>query len=123
MLYALIPLLPFASFLVLGLAGSRVRDHAHLIAVPAVIGSLVLSVLALHEVASGPPLSAIWYTWLTSGQLDIHIGYSIDRLTAAMLILVTTVSSLVHIYTIGYMHGEPGSRDFFRTSPCLPFPC
>src|SRR5687767_3147462 len=97
--YALIPLLPFASFLILGLAGSRMKDRAHLIAVPAVIASLVLSLLVLHEVVTGPPLSAVWYTWLTSGQLDIHIGYSIDRLTAAMLILVTTVSSLVHIYT------------------------
>ena len=113
MSYALIPLLPLASFLILGLAGSRVKDRAHLIAVPAVIGSWVLSVFALYEVASGPPLSAIWYTWLTSGQLDIHIGYSIDRLTAAMLILVTTVSSLVHIYTIGYMHAEPGYARFF----------
>jgi NADH-quinone oxidoreductase subunit L len=53
------------------------------------------------------------YTWLTSGDLRIGLGITIDRLTACMLILVTTVSSLVHIYTIGYMHGEKGYARFF----------
>ena len=63
--------------------------------------------------AGGHQTSFPLYTWLTSGKLDIHIGFSIDRLTAVMLLLVTTVSSLVHIYTIGYMHGEPGYARFF----------
>jgi NADH-quinone oxidoreductase subunit L len=53
------------------------------------------------------------YTWVASGNLDIHIGLYIDRLTAVMLLLVTTVSSLVHVYTIGYMHGEAGYARFF----------
>lgn len=113
MLYALIPLLPFAAFLILGLAGSRIAHRAHLVAVPAVLGSLALSLLAFVEVASGGPLHSTWYTWLTSGHLDVHIGMGIDRLTAVMLLLVTSVSSLVHIYTIGYMHGEPGYARFF----------
>ena len=114
MLYVLIPLLPLAAFLVLGLGGWRIRDHAHLVAVPAVVSSLVLSVAAFLEVAvSGSVISVPLYTWLTSGQLDIHIGLHIDRLTAVMLLLVTGVSSLVHVYTIGYMHGEPGYARFF----------
>ncbi|WP_447603810.1 NADH-quinone oxidoreductase subunit L [Nitrospira sp. Nam80] len=112
-MYALIPLLPFAAFLVLGLTGSRVKDRAHLVAVPAVLGSFALSVFALVEVATAGPLHATWYTWLTSGNLHVEIGISIDRLTAVMLLLVTIVSSLVHIYTIGYMHGEPGYARFF----------
>ena len=113
MLYALIPLLPLAAFLVLGLAGSRIKANAHLVAVPAVLLSLVLSLSAFAEVASGSIVSVPLYTWLTSGNLDIHIGFYIDRLTAVMLLLVTVVSSLVHIYTIGYMHGEPGYARFF----------
>jgi len=113
MLYALIPLLPLAAFLVLGLGGSRIKDRAHLVAVPAVLLSLVLALAAFFEVVSGSVISVPLYTWLTSGDLDIHIGLHIDRLTAVMLLLVTGVSSLVHIYTIGYMHGDSGYARFF----------
>lgn len=113
MLYALIPLLPLGAFLILGLAGRHVKDRAHLVAVPAVLLSLVLSVAAFFEAASGSVISVPLYTWLTSGSLDIHIGLHIDRLTAVMLLLVTGISSLVHVYTIGYMHGEPGYARFF----------
>lgn len=113
MLYALIPFLPLAAFLVLGLAGSRIKERAHLIAVPAVLLSCLLSITAFVEVASGAVISVPLYTWLTSGNLDVHIGLYIDRLTAVMLLLVTIVSSLVHVYTIGYMHGEPGYARFF----------
>ena len=112
-MYALIPLLPLAAFLVLGLAGNRIKERAHLVAVPAVVLSWLLSVLAFIEVAQGAPISQPLYTWLTSGHLDIHIGLYLDRLTVVMLLLVTTVSSLVHIYTIGYMHGEAGYARFF----------
>jgi NADH-quinone oxidoreductase subunit L len=113
MFYALIPLLPLAAFLVLGLAGSRIKERAHLVAVPAVLLSCLLSIAAFIEVARGSVISVPLYTWLTSGNLDIHIGLYIDRLTAVMLLLVTIVSSLVHAYTIGYMHGEPGYARFF----------
>jgi NADH-quinone oxidoreductase subunit L len=73
----------------------------------------MLSLLVFFDVASGHQTSFPLYTWLTSGMLDIHIGFSIDRLTAVMLLLVTTVSSLVHVYTIGYMHKDPGYARFF----------
>ena len=75
--------------------------------------SLGISVLAFFDVAGGHHSTIRLYTWLTSGMLDIHIGLSIDRLTSVMLLLVTTVSALVHIYTIGYMQGEPGYARFF----------
>jgi NADH-quinone oxidoreductase subunit L len=113
MTYELIPLLPLASFLILGLGGHWIKDRAHLVAVPAVAVSFLLSVLALFDVASGHHTTLRLYTWLTSGSLDIHIGLTVDRLTAVMLVLVTTVSALVHVYTIGYMHGEPGYARFF----------
>jgi len=113
MIYSLIPFLPLLAFLIVGIGEQWIKDRAHLVAVPAVIGSFLLSLMALTEAASDRPISIVLYTWLTSGQLDIHIGLSIDRLTAVMLVLVTTVSSLVHIYTIGYMHGEPGYARFF----------
>lgn len=108
MTYELIPLLPLASFLILGLFGRWIKAQAHLVAVPAVVVSWLLSLLVFFDVANGHQTSFPLYTWLTSGSLDIHIGFAIDRLTAVMLLLVTAVSSLVHIYTIGYMHKDPG---------------
>ncbi|MFO0774734.1 MAG: NADH-quinone oxidoreductase subunit L [Nitrospiraceae bacterium] len=114
MLYLiLIPLLPFAAFLILGLFGSWIKERAHLVAVPAVVTSALLSWLVFAEVAGGRNVEIPLYNWMTSGNLSIGLGLYFDRLTVAMLILVTTVSSLVHIYTIGYMHGEQGYARFF----------
>lgn len=111
--YKLIPLLPFLAFLIVGLGGHWIKSRAHLIAVPAVLGSLLLSALALLETAGGKNISIPLYTWLTSGDLHIELGLYVDRLTAVMLMLVTIVSSLVHVYTIGYMHGDKGYARFF----------
>jgi len=111
--YVLIPLLPLLSFLILGLGGRWIKDKAHLVAVPAVVMSCLLSILAFIDVAGGHHTTTPLYTWVASGNLDVHIGLYIDRLTAVMLLLVTIVSSLVHVYTIGYMHGEPGYARFF----------
>ena len=113
MMYELIPLLPLASFLILGIFGHWIRDKAHLVAVPAVVLSWCISVLAFLDVADGHHSTFRLYTWLTSGMLDIHIGLTIDRLTAVMLLLVTTVSTLVHVYTLGYMQGDSGYARFF----------
>ena len=113
MLYALIPLLPLLAFIIVGVFGHWIRDRAHLVAVPAVLMSFVLSLLAFREVASGEILQIPLYTWAASGNLTIQIGLYVDQLNAAMLLLVTIVSGFVHIYTIGYMHGEPGYARFF----------
>ena len=113
MAYTLIPLLPLAAFLILGIAGHWIKDKAHFVAVPAVVVSFLLSLLVFFDVAGGHHTTLPLYTWLTSGELEIKLGLTVDRLTAVMLLLVTIVSSLVHIYTIGYMHGEPGYARFF----------
>src|SRR3989442_131750 len=113
MKYALIPLLPFAAFLIIGLFGHWIRERAHWIAVPAVGISFLLSAWIFTEVAKGEPIHVTLYSWIASGTFDVSIGLYIDRLTAAMLLLVTVVSGLVHVYTIGYMHGEPGYARFF----------
>ena len=113
MTYELIPLLPLASFLIVGIFGHWLKDKAHLVAVPAVIVSWGIAVLAFLDVADGHHSTFRLYSWLTSGTLDVHIGITIDRLTSVMLLLVTTVSALVHVYTIGYMQGEPGYARFF----------
>ena len=121
MLYALIPLFPLLAFIVLGLAGHVLKERAHLIAVPAVGLSFLLSVLAFSEVAGGRVLEIPLYTWGASGDLTIRLGLYVDQLTAAMLLLVTIVSGLVHVYTIGYMHGEPGYARFFANIALFTF--
>ena len=121
MLYALIPLLPLLAFIVLSFAGHVLKDRAHLIAVPAVWLSFLLSVLAFSEVAGGRVLEIPLYTWAASGDLTIRLGFYVDQLTAAMLLLVTIVSGLVHVYTIGYMHGEPGYARFFANIALFTF--
>ncbi len=113
LLYILIPLLPFIAFLVLGIGGHWIKERAHLVAVPAVLTSLLFSFLVFAEVAGGRNVTIPLYTWLTSGDLRIELGLYFDRLTCAMILLVTIVSSLVHVYTIGYMRGEPGYARFF----------
>jgi len=113
MKYALIPLLPFAAFMVIGLFGHWIRERAHWIAVPAVGISFLLALSTFNDIANGEPIRLTLYSWITSGAFDVNIGFYIDRLTAAMLLLVTIVSGLVHVYTIGYMRGEPGYARFF----------
>jgi len=120
-LYALIPLLPLLAFIILGVFGHWIRDRAHLVAVPAVLMSFVLSLLAFREVARGEILQIPLYTWAASGNLTIQIGLYVDQLNAAMLLLVTIVSGFVHIYTIGYMHGEPGYARFFSNIALFTF--
>ena len=104
MTYEFIPLLPLASFLILGFFGHWIKDKAHFVAVPAVVVSWLLSLLVFFDVAGGHQTSFPLYTWLTSGTLDIHIGFSIDRLTAVMLLLVTTVSRSIENPKIGRAH-------------------
>ena len=113
MYLVLIPLLPLLAFLVVGIFGHWLKDRAHLVAVPAVLMSCLLSFLVFGEVAGGRNIEIPLYTWLTSGNLTVELGLYFDRLTVAMLLLVTIVSSLVHIYTIGYMKGEKGYARFF----------
>src|SRR6478736_1551239 len=100
MTYEFIPLLPLISFLILGLFGHWIKDNAHLVAVPAVLVSWLLSVLVFFDVAGGHQTSFPLYTWLTSGPLDIHIGFSIDRLTAV---------SLCSYLLIGHWYDRPAA--------------
>lgn len=112
-LYILIPLLPLLSFVILGLFGHAIREKAHWIAIPAISLSFALSVLTTLKVAGGESVYADLYTWIDSGHFKVSIGFQIDRLTAVMLLLVTVVSALVNIYSIGYMRGDRGYARFF----------
>lgn len=112
--YLLIPFLPLAAFFVNIIFGRGfIKEKAHWVSVPAVVASWVLSVIVLSEVVRGRVINEDLYTWIVSGDFRVSVGFLIDQLTAVMLIVVTTVSSLVHIYSIGYMHGDKGYYRFF----------
>ena len=75
--------------------------------------SLVASLLVLQDVLAGHTFYGNLYTWATSGNYTFSVGFQIDTLTAMMMCVVTSVSLLVHIYTIGYMSDDDGFRRFF----------
>jgi len=91
------------------------RDWAHYWAIGSVGLSTILSAYALYQLVWGgvPILNENVYTWGSVGPLEFHIGFLIDKLTAMMMLVVTFVSLMVHIYTIGYMHDDDGYQRFF----------
>jgi len=111
--YLLIPLMPFAGFLVAGLFQRWLRGQTHWVCVPLVFASLGLSVKVFFDVAAGHTAYFDLYTWIPSGAFTATVGVMVDPLTASMLVLVTLVSALVHLYTVGYMHGDKGYDRFF----------
>jgi NADH-quinone oxidoreductase subunit L len=90
-----------------------IRDKAHFIGIPMVLASWLLALTAFREVYNGNIFDSDMYTWISSGGFVVSVGFLVDQLTAVMLMVVTTVSLLVHIYSVGYMHGEEGYYRFF----------
>ncbi len=112
--YLLIPFLPLAAFVINILLGRKfIRGKAHWIAIAAVAAAWVVSVATLVDVMSGKTLNENLYTWVLSGGFKVSVGFLVDQLTAVMLIVVTTCSTLIHIYSVGYMHGDDGYYRFF----------
>jgi NADH-quinone oxidoreductase subunit L len=113
-LYLLVPLAPLIGAIVAGLFGRLVgRSGAHVVTIAGVAISFVASVLVFRDVLAGHTFSGTVYTWLALGDLRFEVGFLIDALTAMMMLVVTFVSLMVHIYTIGYMHDDPGYQRFF----------
>ena len=114
LLYLIIPFAPLVGAIVAGLFGKFIgRAGAHWVTILSVGISFVCSVLVLQDVLAGETFSGTVYTWMEAGGLKLEIGFLIDRLTAVMMVVVTFVSLMVHIYTIGYMAEDPGYQRFF----------
>jgi NADH-quinone oxidoreductase subunit L len=112
-LYLLVPLAPLFGAIIAGLFGKAIgRVGAHTVTILGVTISLIASVLIFMDVMDGNHFNGDLYTWLESGGLKFAIGFLIDPLTAVMMLVVTFVSLMVHIYTIGYMaHDEENWPD------------
>ena len=114
--YLAIPLAPLVGAIVAGLFGKRIgRVGAHTVTILGVSVSFLLSMIVFkHIVFDGAqPFNGSVYTWMVSDGIRFEIGFLIDKLTALMITVVSFVSLMVHIYTIGYMADDPGYQRFF----------
>src|SRR5512134_2331996 len=110
----LIPAFPLAAFLVNGLLGRRLtRNAAHWPALAGVGLSFISALLVLRHAVEHTAWQAELYTWIRVGDFDVPLKLSADPLTAVMLVVVSGVSFLVHLYSVGYMHGDGGYPRFF----------
>ncbi|HEX4926922.1 MAG TPA: NADH-quinone oxidoreductase subunit L [Burkholderiales bacterium] len=113
-LYLIIPFAPLVGAIVAGLGGRWVgRTGAHSVTIFAVLLSFLAACVVFVDVLNGRSFNGPVYTWLSVGDARFEIGFLIDRLSALMMVVVTFVSLMVHVYTIGYMADDPGYQRFF----------
>ncbi|MPT23568.1 MAG: NADH-quinone oxidoreductase subunit L, partial [Starkeya sp.] len=114
-MYQAIVFLPLVGFLVAGLFGRLIGARAsELVTTGLLMISAFFAWIVFFQTAFGGHDGTVeLFTWMASGKLDVTWAIRVDTLTAVMLILVTTVSSLVHLYSMGYMHEDPSRPRFF----------
>ncbi|MCL4150802.1 UNVERIFIED_CONTAM: hypothetical protein GTU68_032888 [Idotea baltica] len=115
-LYTLIPLAPLFAAIAAGFFGKKLgRVNSHRVTIAGVGLAFLLSCFAFTKVVMGdaPVFNETLYTWMVSGGISFEIGFLVDKLTVLMMLVVTFVSLMVHIYTIGYMDEDPGYQRFF----------
>src|SRR6476659_10777575 len=115
-----VPLAPLVGAVVAGLFGTQFggnhigRRVTHSLTIIGVLVSFIISAMTLYSVAvDGARFNATIYEWMNVGGLKMEVGFLVDGLTAMMMCVVTFVSLMVHIYTIGYMEEDPGYNRFF----------
>jgi NADH-quinone oxidoreductase subunit L len=118
-LYLLIALAPLAGAILAGLFGTGFlgrtvsRRTSHVITILCVLISTIGAFIVLADVLNGHTYDGVVYTWSLIGKTELSVGFLIDPLSAMMMVVVTFVSLMVHIYTIGYMADDPGYQRFF----------
>ncbi|MFG6461246.1 NADH-quinone oxidoreductase subunit L [Roseateles sp. DXS20W] len=110
-----VPLAPLVGAIVAGFFGKTVgRRGSHIVTILGVLIAFILSAQTLYSVAvDGARFNATIYEWMVLGPLKMEVGFLVDGLTAMMMVVVTFVSLMVHIYTIGYMEEDDGYQRFF----------
>ena len=109
----LIPAFPLAGALVNMLLGRWIGHRAHWIAVPALAGSFVAACAVFSRVARGEAFTETLFTWITAGDFEAPVTAYVDPLAGVMLLVVTGVGFLIHVYSVGYMHDDPGYARYF----------
>ena len=112
--YLIVPFAPLIGAILAGLFGKQIgRKGAHWITILGVLISFIASCVVFADVLKGNTFNGNLYTWMVSGGIRFEVGFLIDTLTVTMMLVVTSVSLMVHIYTIGYMIDDPGYQRFF----------
>lgn len=115
-IYLAIVLAPLAGSILAGLFGKKIgRTASHWVTILGVAVACVLSMVVFKHIIidKAATFNGTVYTWMVSEGIKFEIGFLIDQLSAMMMVVVTFVSLMVHIYTIGYMHDDPGYQRFF----------
>jgi len=114
-----VPLAPLVGSALAGIFGTQFggnwigRRLSHTLTILGVLVAFILSAMTLKSVIDGARFNETLYTWMVVGGLKMEVGFLIDSLTAMMMCVVTFVSLMVHIYTIGYMEEDEGYNRFF----------
>ncbi len=112
--YLIVPFAPLIGAILAGLFGKQIgRKGAHTVTILGVLISFIASCVVFADVLAGNTFNGPLYTWMVSGGVRFEIGFLIDKLTVTMMLVVTSVSLMVHIYTIGYMEDDDGYQRFF----------
>ncbi len=112
--YLIVPFAPLIGAILAGLWGRQIgRKGAHTVTILGVLISFIASCVVFADVLAGNTFNGPLYTWMVSGGVKFEVGFLIDTLTVTMMLVVTSVSLMVHIYTIGYMEEDPGYQRFF----------
>ena len=110
----LVPFVPLFGAVISGFLGSRLSEKTvHCLTIFCVFISACLSAYVFYDVMQNNTYEYSLYTWANLGELRFEIGFLVDTLSASMMLVVNFVSLMVHVYTIGYMNGDPGYKRFF----------
>lgn len=117
--FYLITVLPLVGFLINGLFGTKIKNEkvSGIIGSLMVLGSFIITIMAYLHITSLPEgsrsITIPLFSWITTGSLNISAAYLVDPLSVTMCLIITGVGFLIHIYSIGYMHGDRGFARFF----------
>ena len=110
-----IVLLPLIGFIIIGLLGKKMPKN-----VVGILGTLMVVIpfflsvsLFLQIKETGQPIQYVWFNWITLNEITLNIGFYIDQLSVWMMMIITGIGSIIHIYSIGYMHDDEGFYKFF----------
>jgi len=109
----LIPLLPLFAGLVISVLGKRFAPYVATIGISATVGAGILSIVTLYSVSSGEPFRVTLWPLQDDGSSFFTFGMLVDRLTAVMMVLITSVSTVIHVFSVRYLRGDSGYARFF----------
>jgi NADH-quinone oxidoreductase subunit L len=109
-----IPFLPLIGFIINGLFGKQLSKNAvGLIGSGTLLGSLILSVACFNQIGVSGPIQVNLYQFLAVDGLNVGFGLLVDQLSVWMMLIITGVGFLIHVYSVGYMHDDDGFYKFF----------